>query len=59
MSTQWLKRVPRPRARRDTDIDETALKSLTREERRQISMDCWEPSLLRKLLSAQNRLKKD
>lgn len=59
MGSQWLKRAPVPPRRRKPELDETALRSLTREERRQISMDSWEPSLLRKLLSAQDRLKKD
>lgn len=43
------------------DIDEhedTALLSLTAEDRDQLVMDSWEPSLLRELLSAQNRLKR-
>lgn len=59
MSSQWLKRAPRPRGRRREALDDTAIRSLSREERRQISMDSWEPSLLRKLLSAQNKLPKD
>jgi hypothetical protein len=39
-------------------LEDTALRSLTREDRKHLSMDSWEPSLLRKLLSAQNRLKR-
>lgn len=31
--------------------------SLSKVERKKLSMDSWEPSLLRKLLSAQNQLK--
>ena len=38
--------------------EDTALLSLTAEDRDQLVMDSWEPSLLRKLLSAQNRLKR-
>lgn len=59
MSSQWLKRSPRPRDRQPPGREDTAIRSLSREERKQISMDAWEPSLLRKLLSAQNKLKGD
>lgn len=38
--------------------EDTALMSLSRADRRKLNMDSWEPSLLRKLLTAQNRLKK-
>jgi hypothetical protein len=38
-------------------IEDTALTSLSKADRRKLSMDAWEPSLLRKLLAAQNRLK--
>lgn len=38
--------------------EDTALLSLTAEDRDQLVMDSWEPSLLRKLLSAHNRLKR-
>ncbi len=38
--------------------DDTAERSLSKVERRQLGMDAWEPSLLRKLLAAQNRLRK-
>ena len=38
--------------------EDTALWSLTPEDREQLVMDAWEPSLLRKLLSAQDRLKR-
>jgi hypothetical protein len=36
--------------------DDTALRSLTDEERASLGMDSWEPSLLRALLQAENRL---
>jgi hypothetical protein len=36
--------------------EDTALRSLTREERARLSIDAWEPSLLRKLLQAEGRL---
>jgi hypothetical protein len=45
---------PKPR-RQDED---TALLSLSRSDRRKLNMDAWEPSLLRKLLTAQNLLRK-
>ena len=32
--------------------------SLSPEDRSKLNMDAWEPSLLRKLLSAQNKLKR-
>ena len=37
--------------------DDTALHSLSRTDRKKLNMDSWEPSLLRELLRAQNRLK--
>jgi len=42
----------------DSKHDDTALLSLSRADRKKLNMDSWEPSLLRKLLRAQNRLKK-
>jgi len=47
----------RPRAPRPA-VDDTAELGLSKVERRQLGMDSWEPSLLRKLLAAQNRLRK-
>jgi hypothetical protein len=47
----------RPKARKPS-ADDTASRSLSKVERRQLGMDSWEPSLLRKLLAAQNRLRK-
>jgi hypothetical protein len=38
------------------EIEDTALGSLTPEDRERLSMDSWEPSLLRELLTAQNKL---
>jgi hypothetical protein len=38
-------------------IEDTAMKCLSKADRRKLVMDAWEPSLLRKLLAAQNRLK--
>ena len=39
------------------EVDDTALHNLSKTERKKLNMDSWEPSLLRKLLKAQNRLK--
>jgi len=47
----------RPKSQRSSP-DDTAELSLSKVERRQLGMDSWEPSLLRKLLAAQNRLRK-
>ncbi len=41
-----------------SEVEDTALFSLSRSDRKKLNMDSWEPSLLRKLLTAQNRLKK-
>ena len=38
-------------------IDDTAIRSLSKEERARLSMDSWEPSLLRNLLRAENKLR--
>ena len=43
--------------RAQTRPEDTAMLSLSPEDRSKLNMDAWEPSLLRKLLSAQNRLK--
>lgn len=40
------------------EVEDTAMLSLSRADRKKLNMDSWEPSLLRKLLTAQNRLKK-
>jgi hypothetical protein len=44
-------------ARPAKETEDTALLSLSRADRKKLNMDSWEPSLLRKLLTAQNRLK--
>jgi hypothetical protein len=48
--------------RRDRSKDgageDTALRSLTEEDRAHLCMDAWEPSLLRKLLKAQDKLRR-
>jgi hypothetical protein len=48
---------PQPKPKPEEPVDDTALRSLSKTDRKKLSMDAWEPSLLRKLLSAQNRLK--
>ena len=35
--------------------EDTALRVLSKQDRAKLSMDSWEPSLLRNLLKAQNR----
>ncbi len=52
-----MARKPEPKRPTPARYDDTALLSLSKTERKQLAMDAWEPSLLRKLLSAQNRLK--
>jgi len=51
-----IKQTPQKPRPRDSHED-TAVRSLSKADRKKLSMDAWEPSLLRKLLSAQNRLK--
>ena len=49
--------APKPVSRRPTDsAEDTALSALTPEDRERLAMDAWEPSLLRKLLEAENKL---
>jgi len=38
--------------------DDTAQFGLSKADRNKLAMDAWEPSLLRQLLAAQNRLRK-
>ena len=45
------------KARPPSEFEDTAMLSLSKTDRKKLSMDSWEPSLLRKLLTAQNRLK--
>jgi hypothetical protein len=53
------KQPPRSRSgQRRPSSDDTAERSLSKVERRRLAMDSWEPSLLRKLLAAQNRPRK-
>jgi hypothetical protein len=43
--------------RAPAEFEDTAMLSLSKVDRKKLNMDSWEPSLLRKLLAAQNRLK--
>jgi hypothetical protein len=47
-----------PKQPQDSNRDDAAWRSLSRADRKKLGMDSWEPSLLRKLLRAQDRLKK-
>lgn len=38
--------------------DDTIRTSLSKDDRRRLGIDAWEPSLLRELLTAQNRLQR-
>jgi hypothetical protein len=52
-----IDRPVRPaRAGSATSTEDTAVRQLTPEDRARLSMDAWEPSLLRKLLQAQGKL---
>ena len=53
MVTKGIRPKPRPKP----SSEDTAMRSLSRVDRKKLEMDAWEPSLLRMLLSAQNRLK--
>jgi hypothetical protein len=46
----------RPVRSQDPSDEDTALRSLSKEDRAHLCMDAWEPSLLRKLLEAQDKL---
>lgn len=52
--------MTRPRLKRPEEpnppLEDTAMRSLTPEERKRLSIDSWEPSLLRHLLRAENKL---
>ncbi|HET8696761.1 MAG TPA: hypothetical protein VFO94_04710 [Gammaproteobacteria bacterium] len=59
------KRAPKPAAPRGDRaapqalVDDTAARRLTPAERRRLDIDAWEPSLLRALLEAHNKLPAD
>lgn len=42
----------------DERIEDSAIRSLSRDEIKRLSIDAWEPSLLRHLLEAQNKLRR-
>jgi len=45
-------------ASRSAELDDTALRSLSKDEVRKLSIDAWEPSLLRHMLAAHDKLRK-
>lgn len=47
-----------PESGEDAKFDDPAWPGLSRADRKKLNMDSWEPSLLRKMLRAQDRLKK-
>jgi hypothetical protein len=52
------KRLSQPsRSPRRDRIEDSAIARLSKEERAKLAMDSWEPSLLRQLLTAHNKLK--
>lgn len=53
-----MARKPEPKPKSPAEFEDTTVLSLSKVERKKLAMDSWEPSLLRKLLSAQNRLRK-
>ena len=53
-----MKDQPKPtRPRPPGEFEDTVVLSLSKTDRKKLGMDSWEPSLLRMLLTAQNRLK--
>lgn len=48
----------RCRDSKEASTEDTAVLSLSKEDRARLCMDAWEPSLLRKLLRAQNKLRR-
>lgn len=42
----------------DERIEDSAIRSLSKDEIKRLSIDAWEPSLLRHLLEAQNKLRR-
>jgi hypothetical protein len=60
MDSDSRSRRPSGSGRRAEEADEaaedTAIRCLSKDERAKLSIDSWEPSLLRRLLRAANRL---
>ena len=57
MTSATTKRASRRAARAaEPEHEDTALRSLSEQERARLEMDSWEPSLLRALLAAQNKI---
>jgi len=59
-----MARKPSGEARADEEppseqaLEDTAMRSLSKEERRRLSIDAWEPSLLRHMLEAEDKLRR-
>lgn len=52
-------RTPSKTRRTDgTKVEDTAIRSLSKDEIKRMSIDAWEPSLLRHMLEAQNKLRR-
>jgi hypothetical protein len=49
---------PTPERREQPAVDDTISRSLSDEDRAKLAIDSWEPSLLRHLLAAHNKLKR-
>jgi len=41
-----------------TSLEDTAMRSLSKDERKRLSIDAWEPSLLRHMLEAEDKLRR-
>lgn len=50
-------REPAERSTEQT-LEDTAMRSLSKDERRRLAMDSWEPSLLRNMLEAADKLRR-
>lgn len=61
LRTRFVVAIKRDESKRksapESEFEDTAMLSLSRTDRKKLNMDSWEPSLLRQLLKAQNRLK--
>jgi len=54
MNERDPRRAPPPP---DAAVEDTALRTLSKDERARLGIDSWEPSLLRQLLEAHNRFR--
>lgn len=58
MKIDRLQREPKPKRPEHAANDDSIVSRLSEDEQRRLTMDAWEPTLLRELLSAQNRSKR-